>query len=172
MQKRGVSFGDLPPDTFSIVTRAIGPILRGAGAPESFCTNGLQPARGSFVSLELRAHGTPDAQRIRSLACKNKFLARKHSHHEHAENIRRSARNGFRGSLRIRSPRRPIHASGHRSWRKAMCRDHAVWANPRNGIVVSLDRIKKRRAFSSVAPDHPARASNTARGHRIPPRVS
>ena len=35
-------------------TCAIGPVLKSAGAPESFCTNGLQPARGSFAFLALK----------------------------------------------------------------------------------------------------------------------
>jgi len=32
--------------------------------------------------------------------------------------------------------------------------------------------MKKAPLFFKSAPDHPARASNTARGHRIPPRAS
>ena len=56
--------------------------------------------------------------------------AHEQSHHGCAGGIRRSARNGFKGLLRERDPRRPIHASCRRSWRKAMRRDLAVWASP------------------------------------------
>ena len=41
--------------------RAIGPVIEGAGAPEIFC----------FLRPKVRARGTPDAKRIRSLACKS-----------------------------------------------------------------------------------------------------
>ncbi len=47
----------------------------------------------------LRACGTPDAQRIRSLVRKSE-RAHERSHHEYAEIIRRSARNGWNGVVR------------------------------------------------------------------------
>jgi hypothetical protein len=52
-------------------------------------------ARGVIIpcALAMRARGTPDARRIRSPVCKV-VKAHERSHHEHAENIRRSARGG------------------------------------------------------------------------------
>ena len=108
----------------------------GAGAPE---------ACAAFPPL-MRARGTPDARRIRSLVCKV-VKAHERSRHGHAGGIRRSARGSFNGLLRI-YPRCSTLGLNHRSrgltrrvspsvrgekvgaapWRKAMRRDNATWA--------------------------------------------
>jgi hypothetical protein len=54
---------------------------------------------------------------------------------------------------------------------QAMRRDIATWA-VREQCGRQHEPNKKAPLFFKSAPDHPARASNTARGHRIPPRVS
>jgi hypothetical protein len=98
---------------------------------------------------EQRARGTPDAQRIRSPVCKSE-KAHERSHHEHAGNIRRSARNGLR--LASCSPRRSIAlivtvvpVEGFRSgWNGSPPnltpasgrQDHTTWA-VRDSVVVS-----------------------------------
>ena len=122
-----------------------------------------------FACPKLRAHGTPDAKRIRSLMCKSE-KAHEHSRHEHAGHIRRSARNGFNGLLCMTPGVRCRHHL--KSKTRAAAPGPCNLGRPRYGVVVSLGRIKKRRSLFRSAPDHPARASNTARGHRIPPRAS
>jgi hypothetical protein len=70
------------------------------------------------------------------------------------------------GLLREQDPRRPIHVSGHRSWRKAMRRDLAVWTSPLSvRFVIAVARSFVRQAGERHAhraiehrsrPPHPA----------------
>ncbi len=104
----------------------------------------------------MRARGTPDAQRIRSLVRKGEFLAHEQSHHESAGHIRRSARNGWNGLLCM--------TPGVRCWhhRKSKTRATAPGScnlgRLRYGVVVSLAK-QKRRSLLRDAP------------HSISPRI-
>ena len=126
-------------------------------------------------------------ERIRSLVRKWLFGTRAESPRLRRI-IRRSARNGFNGLLRI-YPRCSTLGLNHRSrgltrrvspsvrgersgaapWRKAMRRDNATWAvclrcSPSAGQ-------QKRPGTLLLRARSIARASNTVRSHRIPPRV-
>ncbi len=177
----------LPHSRKKISTRRPPCCLR-RGHAVSFARTGNSPrvVVGPSPSI-MRARGTPDARCVRSLACKSE-TAHEHSHHENTGCVRRSARDGFNGLLRV-YPRCSTLGLNHRSrglirrvspsvrgerfgaapWRKAMRRDNATWA-VRSRCGRQPGQQKRPGALLRRARSI-ARASNTVRVHRIPPRV-
>ena len=121
-------------------------------------------------AITMRARGTPDVQRIRSLACKTK-KAHEHSHHGCAENIWRSARNGFyRLAPRTGPPEAepcvvpPFMAQGEAPGPRGL-------GQLAFGVVVMHGGIKKARCFWLRASIKPPRIEHRAQPPHPAPRI-
>lgn len=155
---------------------AILPVICGAGAPSSPLRR--LPFNEGARNAGCTTHPQPRAQ--------NEFLAHERSHHGCAGDIRRSARNGFNGLLRTAPGGRPFVTRRYRGLTARRipkngfaCRSLTRGQRARTADLGRPREVRRQHGRMKKAPRScercasiKARASNTARGHRIPPRAS